>query len=73
MLLYQILAFYIRIRIFIRISVNKIENRNYIQNKDSTESEITNDKNGENMPHLEITKVVLVHCNIVKNHYQQDS
>ena len=73
MLLYQILAFYIRIRIFIRISVNKIENRNYIQNKDSTESEITNDKNGENMPHLEITEVVLVHCNIVKNHYQQDS
>ena len=25
------------------------------------------------MTHLEITEVVLVHCNIVKNHYQQDS
>ena len=25
------------------------------------------------MPHLEIKEVVLVHCNIVNNHYQQDS
>ena len=25
------------------------------------------------MPHLEITEVVLVHCNIVNNNYQQDS
>ena len=25
------------------------------------------------MPHLEITEVVLVHCNIVDNDYQQDS
>ena len=30
-------------------------------------------KNGENVPHLEITEVVLVHCNIVNNDYQQDS
>ena len=30
-------------------------------------------KNGENVPHLEITEVVLVHCNIVSNDYQQDS
>ena len=29
--------------------------------------------NGENVPHLKITKVVLVHYNIVKNNYQQDS
>ena len=36
----------------------------------STESEITKDKNGENVPHLKITKVVLVHCNIVNNNYQ---
>ena len=35
----------------------------------STESKITKDKNGENVPHLEITKVVLVHCNIVNNGY----
>ena len=27
---------------------------------------------GENVPHLEITEVVLVHCNIVNNDYQQD-
>ena len=39
----------------------------------STENKITKDKNGENVPHLEITKVVLVHCNIAKNDYQQDS
>ena len=38
----------------------------------STENKITTDKNGENMPHLEITEVVLVHCNIVNNDYQQD-
>ena len=25
------------------------------------------------MPHLEITEVVLVHCNLVNNDYQQDS
>ena len=39
----------------------------------STKNKITNDKNGENVPHLEITEVVLVHCNIVNNYYQQDS
>ena len=38
----------------------------------STENKITKDKNGENVPHLEITEVVLVHCNIVNNDYQQD-
>ena len=39
----------------------------------STENKITKDKNGENAPHLEITEVVLVHCNIVNNDYQHDS
>ena len=39
----------------------------------STENKITKDKNGENIPHLEITEVVLVHCNIVNNEYQQDT
>ena len=39
----------------------------------SNKSKITKDKKGENMPNLEITEVVLVHCNIVKNNYQQDS
>ena len=36
----------------------------------STESKITKDKNGENVPHLEIVELVLVHCNLVNNDYQ---
>ena len=39
----------------------------------STENKITKDKNGENVPHLEITEVVLVDCNMVNNDYQHDS
>ena len=39
----------------------------------STKNKITKDKNGENVPHLEITEVILVHYNIVNNDYQQDS
>ena len=39
----------------------------------STKSKTTNDENGENVPHLEITEVVLIHCNIGNNDYQQDS
>ena len=39
----------------------------------STESKITKAKNGENVPHLEVVKLVLVHCNLVNNDYQQDS
>ena len=39
----------------------------------STENKTTKDKNGENVLHLEITEVVLVHCNIVNNDYQEDS
>ena len=39
----------------------------------STENKITKDKIGENVLHLEITEVVLVHCNIVNNDYQYDS
>ena len=39
----------------------------------STKNKITKDKNGENASHLEITEVVLVHCNMVNNDYQQDS
>ena len=35
----------------------------------STEKKITKNKNSENIPHLEITGVVLVHCNIVNNDY----
>ena len=33
----------------------------------STETKISKNKNGENGPHLEITEVVLVHCDIVNN------
>ena len=39
----------------------------------STESKITRDKNGENVPHLEVVDLVLFHCNLVNNDYQQDS
>ena len=39
----------------------------------SNENKITIDKNCENVPHLEITEVVLVHCNIVNNDYHKDS
>ena len=39
----------------------------------STESKITKDINGENVPHLEVVELVLVHCNLVNNDYQQDS
>ena len=39
----------------------------------NTENKVTKNKNGEIVPHLEITEPVLVHCNIVNNDYQQDS
>ena len=38
----------------------------------STENQMIQYKNGENVPHLEITEVVLLHCNIINNDYQQD-
>ena len=39
----------------------------------STKSKITKDKNGENIPYLETTEVVLIHLNVVNNSYQQNS
>ena len=48
-------------------------NLNIILSIGSTENKITKDKNGENVPHIEITEVVLIHSNIVNNDYQQDS
>ena len=39
----------------------------------STKNKIIKDKNGENMPYLEITDVVLIHCNIINNSSQQNS
>ena len=65
----------------IRIYVNKIENRITFKIKRgyylellipetmnllrSTESKITKGKNGENMPHLEVVELVLVHCSFL--------
>ena len=73
----------------VEIYVNKTENRVIFKIKDgyslelltpetikvlgSTKKKITKDKNDENVPHLEITEVVLVHCDVVNNYYQQDS
>ena len=39
----------------------------------STESKITTDKKGENVLNLEVVELVLVHCNLVNNDYQQNS
>ena len=39
----------------------------------STKDIIDSDKNSENVPGLENVKVVLVHCNLVNNSYQQAS
>ena len=38
----------------------------------STKSKITQNKNDENVPRLEITEVVLIHYNVVNNSYQQN-
>ena len=40
---------------------------------EGTQSKITKDKDGENVTHLEIVELVLVHCNLADNAYQQDS
>ena len=73
----------------IRIYVKEIENRVTFEIKygyylellmaetmkylGSTKSKITKDKNGENVPHLEVLELVLLHCSLVNNDYQQDS
>ena len=73
----------------VQIYANKIENSITLKIKDghrlelltletmkllgSNQNKITKDKNGENLQHLEITEVVLVHCNVVNNDYHQDS
>ena len=72
----------------VQIYVNKIENRITFKIKHgyslelltpetmkllgSSKNKITKNKNGENVSHLEITEVILVHCNMVNNDYQQD-
>ena len=73
----------------IRMYINRIENRITSKIKNgyylklltpetmkllgSTESKITKDKNGENVPYLEVVELVSVHCNLVNNDYQEDS
>ena len=39
----------------------------------STKSKIAKNKNGENVPYLEIAEVILIHCNVVNNSHQQNS
>ena len=39
----------------------------------STKKDVDKDKNGEDVPKLKSVKVVLVHCNLVNNSYQQAS
>ena len=39
----------------------------------STKRKINKDKNSENVLHLEVTKVELIHYDIVNNDYKQDS
>ena len=72
----------------IKIYVNRIENRIKFKIKSgyylelltpetmkllgSAESKITKNKNGKNVPHLEVAELVLVPCNLVNNDYQQD-
>ena len=73
----------------INIYVNKVENRITFKIKteyylklltaermnslEALKKKISKVKIDENAPHLEITEVVLVNCNIVNNDYQQDS
>ena len=73
----------------IRIYVNKIENRITFKIKSgyflelltpetmkllgSAESKIAKDENDENVPHLEVVELVLVHWNLFNNDYQKDS
>ena len=73
----------------IRMYINRIENRITFKIKNgyylelltpetmkllgSFENKITKDKNGEKVHDLEVVELVLVHCNLVNNDYQQDS
>ena len=39
----------------------------------STKSKVTKNENGENVPYVEITEVLLVHCITFNNNHQQNS
>ena len=73
----------------VRIYVNKIKSRTVFKIKRvyklellsqetmqlsrSSEKDIDQNKDGENVPKLETVEVVLMHCNLVNNNYQQPS
>ena len=68
----------------IKICLNKIEKKITFKTKTeyylkkmkllgSSKSKVNKEKKGEHMSHLETTELVLIHCNIVSNDYQQDS
>ena len=72
----------------IRIQTNKTENRITFKIKTgylelltpetmklfgNTKSKIAKDKNSKNVPYLEINEVVLIHCDVVNNSFQQNS
>ena len=40
---------------------------------EGTKSKIIKNENGGNVPHLEVTEVVLIHCKVVNYSYQQNS
>ena len=77
------------VNLSIRIYTNKIENRitfkikrgyylelltpETVKLRASTKSKISKDKNNEIVPYLKITEVVLIHCNVVNDSYQQNS
>ena len=72
-----------------QISTNKIKNRIVFKIKTdyklellfpqtrkllgSTKKHVDQDTDGENVPKLEFAEVVLVHCNLFNNNYQQTS
>ena len=73
----------------VQIYPNKIKNRIFFKIKTgyklellssekgallgSTKKDVDQDKDGEDVPKLESVEVVLVHCNLVNNNYQQTS
>ena len=67
----------------VRTYINKIKNRIKFKIKAGCYIELltpetmkllesTENKNGENVPYLEITEIVSIHCNAVNNSYQQN-
>ena len=73
----------------VQIHRNKIKNRKFFKVKKgcklellssetmkllgSTKKDVDQDKDGEDVPKLESVKVVLAHCNLVNNNYQEAS